>query len=73
MKKLEKSLMEELARYNAINKYAKTLMEQGEVPPPVGDVPPPPPGDVPPMDPAAPMPAEVPPAPAAPWKQYLLN
>jgi hypothetical protein len=34
MKKLEKSLMEELARYNAINKYAKNLMEQGELPPP---------------------------------------
>jgi hypothetical protein len=66
MKKLEKSLMEELARYNAINKYTKTLMEQGEVPPPAGDVPPPPPGEVPPMDAAAPMPTDVPPAPAAP-------
>ena len=58
--------MEELARYNAINKYTKTLMEQGEVPPPAGDVPPPPPGEVPPMDAAAPMPTDVPPAPAAP-------
>jgi hypothetical protein len=58
MKKLEKSLMEELARYNAINKYAKTLMEQGEVPPP------PPmdaaPMDAPPADPA--LPTDVPPA-----------
>ncbi len=46
--------MEELARYNAINKYAKTLMEQGEVPPP-------PPADVPPTDPASALPADVPP------------
>jgi hypothetical protein len=51
MKKLEKSLMEELARYNAINKYTKNLMEQGEeLPPPpadagVGEELPPPPGD----------------------------
>jgi hypothetical protein len=46
MKKLEKSLMEELARYNEINKYAKNLMEQGELPPPpadeMGEIPPPP-------------------------------
>jgi hypothetical protein len=46
MKKLEKSLMEELARYNEINKYAKNLMEQGELPPPpadeMGELPPPP-------------------------------
>lgn len=51
MKKLEKSLMEELARYNAINKYTKNLMEQGELPPPPADagvgeeLPPPPPAD----------------------------
>lgn len=45
--------MEELARYNAINKYAKTLMEQGEVPPP-------PPMDAPPIEPAVP-PTDVPP------------
>jgi len=60
MKKLEKSLMEELARYNAINKYAINLMEQGEVPPP-------PPAEVPPTDPAAALPedpASVPPPPA---------
>ena len=65
MKKLEKTLMEELARYNAINKYTKTLMEQGEVPPPdiappapdmgaEGDIPPPAPTDV-----AAPAPEDM--------------
>jgi hypothetical protein len=38
MKKLEKTLMEELARYNAINRYTKNLMEQGEeLPPPPAD------------------------------------
>jgi len=63
MKRLEKSLMEELARYNAINKYTKNLMEQGEVPPPATDSPIPPPGDVPPE---APMPAGAPTAPTAP-------
>jgi hypothetical protein len=44
MKKLEKSLMEEVARYNAINRYTKNLMEQGELPPPVdagAELPPP--------------------------------
>lgn len=58
--------MEELARYNAINKYAKTLMEQGEVPPPA-DIPPAgdvPPTDVPPTD-VPPAPTDVPPAPGA--------
>lgn len=55
--------MEELARYNAINKYTKNLMEQGEVPPPATDSPIPPPGDVPPE---APMPAGAPTAPTAP-------
>ncbi len=43
--------MEELARFNQINKYAKTLMEQGEVPPPTDVAPPmdaPATGDVPP-------------------------
>jgi hypothetical protein len=53
MKKLEKSLMEELARYNAINKYAKNLMEQGELPPPPSPegelpLPPSPEGELPP-------------------------
>lgn len=55
--------MEELARYNEINKYAKNLMEQGEVPPPATDSPIPPPGDTPPE---APMPAGAPTAPTAP-------
>jgi hypothetical protein len=47
MKKLEKSLMEEVARYNAINRYTKNLMEQGELPPPAdtGTELPPPPAD----------------------------
>jgi hypothetical protein len=72
MKKLEKSLLEEVARYRAINNYAKNLMEQGDVPPtdpalavpPPGDVPPPdaglPPAGAPPMDAGAP-PAGAPP------------
>ncbi len=34
MKKLEKKLMEEIARHKAINGYTKRLMEQGELPPP---------------------------------------
>jgi len=62
MKKLEKSLMEELARYNAINKYAKNLMEQGELPPPPspeGELPPPPVdttgAELPPSDMGAPI------------------
>lgn len=58
MKKLEKSLMEELARYNAINKYTINLLEQGEVPPP------PAPTDMAPTDPAAAIPED--PAAAAP-------
>jgi len=51
---LEKKLQEELSRYNAINKYGKTMiMEQNEPPmPPV-------PGDEPPAD------AGLPPAPGA--------
>ncbi len=72
MKKLEKALLEEVARYRAINNYAKNLMEQGDVPPtdpalavpPPGDVPPPdaglPPAGAPPMDAGAP-PAGAPP------------
>lgn len=56
--------MEELARYNAINKYAKTLMEQGELPPPAGELPPADaPIDAPPTDAAEPAPLDVPPAP----------
>lgn len=57
MKNLEKSLLEEVARYKAINKYTTQLMEQGDVPP--AD-----PG-IPPADPAAGLPpadAGVPPA-----------
>jgi len=52
MSQIEKQLQEELKRFNQINKYAKTLMMEQDVPndavPPVGDVPPPPDGDVPP-------------------------
>lgn len=56
--------MEELARYNAINKYAKNLMEQGEIPSPEGELPPvdAPPTDLPPAD-AAPVDAPTEPAP----------
>jgi hypothetical protein len=40
---VEKKILEELARYNRINKY---ISEQEEVvPPPPGDVPPPPPAE----------------------------
>ena len=47
---LEKKLLEEVARYNEINKYAKTLMNEQELPPPPaedmgaegGELPPPP-------------------------------
>jgi hypothetical protein len=56
---LEKKLLEEVKRYNEINKYGKTMiMEQDAVEPPppppadaaapAGDMPPPPGGDVPP-------------------------
>ena len=61
MKNLEKSLLEEVARYKAINKYTTQLMEQGDVPPADPGIPPAdpaaglPPADagVPPADPAA--------------------
>ena len=55
--------MEELARYNAINKYTKTLMEQGEIPSPENELPPA--GDAP-MDlpPPAPAPTDAPVEPA---------
>lgn len=57
---LEKKLLEEVKRYNEINKYGKTMiMEQDAVEPPppppadaaapAGDVPPPPGGDMPPV------------------------
>jgi hypothetical protein len=56
---LEQKLQEELNRFNAINKYAKKMIMEQDVPPPpppppagelppAGDVPPPPAGDVPP-------------------------
>lgn len=60
MSQLEKQLQEELKRYNQINRYAKKMIVEqdvpeepaagavppaGDVPPPPGDVPPPPPGD----------------------------
>lgn len=58
MSELEKQLQEELKRYKQINRYAKTLMMEQDVPedpnaagtvPPAGDVPTPPEGgDVPP-------------------------
>jgi len=52
MKKLEKSLLEEVARYKAINKYTTKLMEQAEVPPADPGIPPADAG-LPPADPAA--------------------
>jgi len=48
---LEQKLQEELNRFNSINRYAKTMIMEQEVPPAPpapGDVPPPPGGDVPP-------------------------
>lgn len=66
---LEKKLLEEVKRFNAINKYSKKMIMEQDAPPPpppaddapVGDVPPPPPagdaptGDVPPPPPAGDM------------------
>jgi hypothetical protein len=60
---LEQKLQEELNRFNSINRYAKTMIMEQEVPPPPsapGDVPPPPGGDVPP-----PPGGDVPPSPGA--------
>ena len=62
---LEKKLLEEVKRFNAINKYGKKMIMEQDAPPPpppaedpAGDVPPPPPagedplgGDVPPPPP----------------------
>jgi len=56
MKTLEKKLMDEIARYSAINNYTKHLMEQGEVPPPPDA----------PIDPAAAPPADTVMDPTAP-------
>ena len=56
---LEKKLLEEVKRFNAINKYSKKMIMEQDVPPPPpvdaaaapeGDVPPPPPADAPPTD-----------------------
>jgi len=59
---LEKTLQEELNRYNQINKYGKKLIFEQELPPAPG-------GDVPPAEPDAAVPpspdAGVPPAPDA--------
>ena len=70
---LEKKLLEEVARYNAINKYGKTMIMEQEVPPPPpatddaalgADTPPPPPvGDTANLD--APAGADAPPPPPA--------
>ena len=64
---LEKKLQEELNRYNAINKYGKTMIMEQDVPP--TDVPPAPdaaaPTDVPPPPPAGDVPTDLPPAPDA--------
>ena len=46
---LEKKLLEEINRYREINRYARRLMNEQELPPPPGDeLPPPPGGDLPP-------------------------
>ncbi len=61
---LEQKLQEELNRFNAINKYAKKMIMEQDVPPPPpppgGELPPPPPGgELPPPAPEG----EVPPPP----------
>jgi len=71
---LEKKLLEEVKRFNAINKYSKKMIMEQDAPPPaedpLGDVPPPPAGDaaaptdVPPPPPAGDMGGDVPPPPA---------
>jgi hypothetical protein len=73
---LEKKLLEEVKRFNAINKYSKKMIMEQDAPPPppaddaAGDVPPPPPAgdmgaptDVPPPPPAGDMGGDVPPPP----------
>lgn len=68
MNNVEKKLLEEVARFNAINKYTKKLMNEQELPPapeaapeepgiepPAGELPPPPPTDAPAPDAAAPV------------------
>ena len=67
---LEKKLLEEVKRFNAINKYSKKMIMEQDAPPPapaedpLGDVPPPQTGDVPPPPPAGDMGGDVPPPPA---------
>jgi hypothetical protein len=68
--KLEKKLLEEVARFNQINKYAKKLMNEQELPLPGAEETPPadaPPmgGEIPPSD-VPPMGGETPPADVAP-------
>lgn len=64
--KLEKKLLEEVARFNQINRYAQKLMKEQELPLPGGE------GDVPaetpppPAEGTPPMGAETPPAEATP-------
>jgi hypothetical protein len=67
---LEKKLLEEVKRFNAINKYSKKMIMEQDAPPPVGDDAPPvgddaPMGDVPPPPPAGDMGGDVPPPPPA--------
>ena len=75
---LEKKLLEEVKRFNAINKYGKKMIMEQEVPPPtedpLGDAPPPPPAggdtDAPPPPPPPPAgdlgaPTDAPPPPPA--------
>jgi hypothetical protein len=52
---LEQKLQEELSRYNAINKYGKTMIMEQDAPPvdPAAGVPPAPDAGVPPVDPAS--------------------
>ena len=67
---LEKKLLEEVKRFNSINKYGKKMIMEQDAPPPapaedpLGDVPPPPTGDVPPPPPAGDMGGDAPPPPA---------
>jgi hypothetical protein len=62
---LENKLQEELNRYNAINKYAKKMIVEQEVPlppadPALGGAPVDASAEMPPMDPAAPAPMDAP-------------
>jgi hypothetical protein len=74
---LEKKLLEEVKRFNTINRYSKKMIMEQDAPPPpaedpLGDVPPPPPAgdagaptDVPPPPPAGDMGGDIPPPPPA--------